>query len=61
MERAFAEDDAMRARVLGRNPLGRLGDPVREIGAAARFLLSDDAAYVTGQTLMVDGGSCPVT
>ncbi|HXK22251.1 MAG TPA: SDR family oxidoreductase [Myxococcota bacterium] len=61
MERAFAEDDAMRARVLGRNPLGRLGDPVREIGAAARFLLSDDAAYVTGHTLMVDGGSCPVT
>lgn len=61
MERAFAEDAAMRARVLGRNPLGRLGDPVREIGAAARFLLSDDAAYVTGQTLMVDGGSCPVT
>ncbi|HVH17720.1 MAG TPA: SDR family NAD(P)-dependent oxidoreductase [Myxococcota bacterium] len=61
MERAFAEDAAMRARVLGRNPLGRLGDPVREIGAAARFLLSDDAAYVTGHTLMVDGGSCPVT
>ena len=61
MQRAFAADPAMSGRVLGRNPLGRLGDSVDEIGAAAHFLLSDDARYVTGQTLMVDGGSCPVT
>jgi 3-oxoacyl-[acyl-carrier protein] reductase len=61
METAFRNDPTMSARVLGRTPLGRLGDPVHEIGAAARFLLSRDAAYVTGHTLMVDGGSCPVT
>jgi 3-oxoacyl-[acyl-carrier protein] reductase len=61
MERAFALDPAMQARVLGRNPLGALGDPVADIGVAARFLLSDDARYVTGQTLMADGGSCPIT
>ena len=61
MQRAFANDPEMSARVLGRNPLGRLGDPVEEIGAAARFLLSDDARYITGHTLMVDGGSCPVS
>lgn len=61
MEAAFRDDPSMAGRVLGRNPLGRLGEPVREIGAAARFLLSRDAAYVTGHTLMVDGGSCPVT
>jgi len=61
MERAFALDPAMQARVLGRLPLGALGDPIADVGAAARFLLSDDARYVTGHTLMVDGGSCPVT
>ncbi len=61
MERAFALDPAMRDRVLGRNPLGVLGEPVADVGVAARFLLSDDARYVTGHALMVDGGSCPVT
>jgi 3-oxoacyl-[acyl-carrier protein] reductase len=60
MERAVALDPAMAERVLGRNPVGRLGDPVGEIGAAARFLISSEARYVTGQTLMVDGGSCPI-
>jgi len=61
MQAAFQHDPSMAGRVLGRNPLGRLGDPVLDVGAAARFLLSRDAAYVTGHTLMVDGGSCPVT
>ncbi|MCP4498122.1 MAG: SDR family oxidoreductase, partial [Phycisphaeraceae bacterium] len=59
MERAFELDEAMASRILGRNPLGRLGDSTDDIGRAARFLLSDDALYVTGHTLMVDGGSCP--
>lgn len=59
MERAFELDPAMASRVLTRNPLGRLGDSTDDIGRAARFLLSDDACYVTGHTLMVDGGSCP--
>ncbi len=36
-------------------PLGRLGDP-DDIGAAAAFLASADAAWITGQTLVVDGG-----
>jgi 3-oxoacyl-[acyl-carrier protein] reductase len=36
-------------------PLGRLGD-VAEIGAVALFLATDEAAYVTGQTIVVDGG-----
>ena len=48
-------------RVLGRNPMRRVGDSTEDIGRAARFLLSDDARYVTGHTLMVDGGSCPAT
>ncbi|MFI5610083.1 SDR family NAD(P)-dependent oxidoreductase [Amycolatopsis sp. NPDC051903] len=42
-------------QVLQRTPLGRLGEP-GEIATAARFLLSRDASYITGQTLSVDGG-----
>jgi meso-butanediol dehydrogenase/(S,S)-butanediol dehydrogenase/diacetyl reductase len=37
-------------------PLGRVGDLENDVGRAAVFLLSDDARYVTGQTLMADGG-----
>ena len=36
-------------------PLGRPGD-ANEIGAAAAFLASDEASYITGETLVVDGG-----
>jgi 3-oxoacyl-[acyl-carrier protein] reductase len=61
IEKAFVSDPAMEARVMGRNPMRRLGDPVDDIGPVVRFLLSDDAAYVTGQTVMVDGGACSVT
>jgi 3-oxoacyl-[acyl-carrier protein] reductase len=61
MERAFASDPEVAPRVLGRNPLGRLGDATRDIGSAARFLLSDDARYITGHTIPVDGGSCALT
>jgi NAD(P)-dependent dehydrogenase (short-subunit alcohol dehydrogenase family) len=61
MEKAFVSDPAMEKRVMGRNPLQRLGDPIEDVGTAVRFLLSAEARYVTGQTLMVDGGSCPVT
>jgi NAD(P)-dependent dehydrogenase (short-subunit alcohol dehydrogenase family) len=42
--------------VLPNIPLGRFGDPEHDIGRAAVYLASDDAAYVTGTTLMVDGG-----
>ena len=42
-------------RYLASVPIGRLGQP-HEIAAAICFLLSDDAGFVTGQTLRVDGG-----
>jgi len=61
MVRAFESDPQMEARVMGRNPLGWLGEPAEDIGPVVRFLLSEDARYVTGQTLMADGGSCPIT
>lgn len=38
-------------------PLGRLGDPKDDIAPVVAFLASDDARYLTGQTLMTDGGS----
>ncbi|WP_301110218.1 SDR family NAD(P)-dependent oxidoreductase [Sporosarcina sp.] len=43
--------------MLAKNPLGRLGDPEKDIGRTAVFLASEDADYITGQTIMVDGGS----
>lgn len=43
--------------MLSKVPLGRLGDPEKDIGRTAVFLASEDASYITGQTIMVDGGS----
>lgn len=48
-------DEAARARVIGVVPMRRFGRP-QEVAAAIRFLLSEDAGYITGQTIHVDGG-----
>jgi NAD(P)-dependent dehydrogenase (short-subunit alcohol dehydrogenase family) len=50
--RGIGGDDAL---VRAITPAGRRGT-VEEIAAAARFLASDEAAYITGHTLVVDGG-----
>ena len=42
-------------RVVSAHPLGRLGEP-EEIAAAALFLCSDDASFVNGALLPLDGG-----
>jgi NAD(P)-dependent dehydrogenase (short-subunit alcohol dehydrogenase family) len=47
--------EAATAEVLARQPLGRIGRP-EEIAAAIAFLASEDAAYITGTELYVDGG-----
>jgi NAD(P)-dependent dehydrogenase (short-subunit alcohol dehydrogenase family) len=47
--------DAVRKTIAPVIPMGRIADP-REISAAYVFFASDDAAYVTGQVLYVDGG-----
>jgi 3-oxoacyl-[acyl-carrier protein] reductase len=44
-----------RSQLLSRIPLGKTGRP-EDVAAATAFLVSDDAAYVTGQTLVIDGG-----
>lgn len=46
------------AEYLKQIPAGRLGKP-EEVAKAVAFLASDDAAYITGQTLCVDGGMTP--
>jgi 3-oxoacyl-[acyl-carrier protein] reductase len=47
--------EAAREAILAGTPLGRLGDP-EDVARAARFLVSDRAAFVTGDVLAVDGG-----
>lgn len=47
--------DAARKSVLSRTPIGRCGEP-SEVASVASFLASEDASYVTGQTVYVDGG-----
>ena len=53
MTRAIAEEH--RAQLLQRIPLGRLG-AAEEVAAAVRFLAGPEGAYITGQTLHVNGG-----
>lgn len=56
LTRAVADDETLRRRVESRIPLGRLG-AVADVAGVVAFLCSDDAAYLTGQDLIVDGGS----
>jgi 3-oxoacyl-[acyl-carrier protein] reductase len=48
-------NDKQRETILSRVPMGRLGTPL-EIAAAAVYLASEEAAYVTGQTIHINGG-----
>ena len=53
--RATGDYDAARAQFIARQPMGRLGRP-EEIAALAAYLASDEAAFTTGQTHIIDGG-----
>ncbi len=52
----YALQDPVKAKaILGAHPIGRIGEP-EEIAAAIAFLLSDDASFMTGSVVSVDGG-----
>ena len=55
--RIMAQQPGMIEKIEAANPMGRLGDPETDIGGVAAFLASDDARYLTGNTLFVDGGA----
>ncbi|HEX3177917.1 MAG TPA: glucose 1-dehydrogenase [Methylomirabilota bacterium] len=52
---AGLESSDLRKQVEAQTPLGRIGQP-RDIAPAAVFLASDDAAWITGETILVSGG-----
>ncbi len=49
-------DDAM-AHIIENTPIGRIGQP-EELASVARFLLSEESSYMTGQTIVASGGRC---
>ena len=53
---ALDKDPERKKRVLSRTPMGRLGKP-EEVANAAYFLVSDEASFITGVVLPVDGGN----
>ena len=54
--KALWEDEQNLAAALAGTPLGRIAEP-EDIAGAAAFLASDAAQYITGQTVVVDGGT----
>jgi 2-hydroxycyclohexanecarboxyl-CoA dehydrogenase len=57
-QQKFAEaNPGMEEQLIAHVPLGRLGDAEQDIGGAVVMLSSSDARYVTGQTIMVNGGA----
>ena len=52
---SLLSDEATRERILSRTPLGRFGK-VEDVALVVAFLASEDAAYMTGQTVYLDGG-----
>jgi 3-oxoacyl-[acyl-carrier protein] reductase len=51
----MALPEKVRDELLGRIPLGRLGQ-VEEVGALVSFLISEEAGYITGQVIHLNGG-----
>lgn len=54
---AFEENPALKEAIERRTPLGRVGDVTHDIGPVVAFLASNDSSFVTGQTIVCDGGS----
>jgi len=60
MEDFFAAQPKMRAYIEFGAALRRVGDPEADIGPALNFLIGDDSQFITGQTLLVNGGATMV-
>jgi 3-oxoacyl-[acyl-carrier protein] reductase len=56
LERAYGENPELESRLAQVVPLGRVGDPDTDIAPVVVFLLGDGGRYITGQTIVVDGG-----
>jgi NAD(P)-dependent dehydrogenase (short-subunit alcohol dehydrogenase family) len=56
LDQAMAEQPELRARMEAIVPLHRIGEPDTDIGPVVAFLAGDASRYITGQTLIVDGG-----
>lgn len=59
MNRPLVENPELNRQFLSRVPLGRWGK-VEEVGRLAAYLCSEDAAYITGTDILIDGGWCAV-
>jgi 3-oxoacyl-[acyl-carrier protein] reductase len=56
LEKAYIENHALEPRLLQVVPAGRIGDPATDIAPAVVFLLGPGSRYISGQTIVVDGG-----
>ncbi len=56
LDRAYAENPALEHRLAQVVPLGRVGDCDTDVAPVVVFLLGEGARYITGQTVVVDGG-----
>jgi 3-oxoacyl-[acyl-carrier protein] reductase len=54
-EMSHGLDDVQLQQIVRRTPAGRLGEPA-DVAAAVKFLVSDEARFITGHVLVVDGG-----
>lgn len=59
LEQVISSNDAARKKVMSRTPMGRFGTP-SEVASIASFLASNDASYITGETIYADGGRLPL-
>jgi NAD(P)-dependent dehydrogenase (short-subunit alcohol dehydrogenase family) len=56
LDQAYRENPDLEPRLRAVVPVGWIGDPVVDIAPVVAFLLGDGARYISGQTIVVDGG-----